>query len=89
MLTPPWLILCAVVGSWVTNEEGGGDWSIDADGKTTLDDEDYGPKYYIKEDPTGVLRRGDGWESAPESTTERLVWKLEGKANVVWIRKFF
>ena len=88
-----YLIECAVVGSWLTNEECGGEWTIDADGKTTLDNEDYGPKYYIKEDPTGVLRRGDGWVSGPESTANRLVWTFKGEygvtllALVVWTRR--
>ena len=87
------LIDCAVVGSWLTNEEGGGEWTIDASGKTTLDNTDYGPKYYIKEDPTGVLRRGDGWESRPESTSNRLVWNFKSNfggsfpTSVVWTRR--
>ena len=80
-----------VVGSWVTHEEGGGDWTIDVSGKTTYDNKDYGPKYHITEDPTGVLRRGDGWVSGPESTTNRLVWTLEGKSGelltLVWTRQ--
>ena len=85
------LIGHAVVGSWVTHEEGGGDWTIDLSGKTTYENKDYGPKYYIKEDPTGVLRRGDGWVSGPESTVDRLVWTLENKdgelQSLVWTRQ--
>ena len=75
-----------MTGAWVTNEEGGGDWTIDVSGKTTYDNKDYGPKYYIKEDATGALRRGDGWVSGPESTADRLVWTFKGKTDLVWIR---
>ena len=76
-----------VTGSWVTNEEGGGDWTIDASGKTTYDNKDYGSKYYIKEDPTGALRRGDGWVSGPNSTGDRLIWTFKNKKGVVWVRR--
>ena len=85
----PFTLDCAVVGSWSTQEESGGEWAIDASGKTTLDGKDYGPKYHIKQDPTGVLRRGDGWVSAPDSTEDRLIWTLKGKKDVVWIRQFY
>ena len=76
-----------MAGPWVTHEEGGGDWTIDASGKTTYDNQDYGTKYYIKEDPTGVLRRGDGWVSGPESTADRLIWTFKGRSDVMWTRR--
>ena len=79
-----------MTGAWLTKEEGGGNWTIDASGKTTYNNKDYGSKYYIKEDPTGALRRGDGWVSAPDSTANRLVWTYEDKngnlLTLVWTR---
>ena len=76
-----------MAGPWVTHEEGGGNWTIDGAGKTTYDSKDYGFKYHIKEDPSGVLRRGDGWVSGAESTADRLVWTFEGRNDVVWTRR--
>ena len=73
----------------MTLEEGGGNWTIDASGKTTYNSKDYGSKYHIKEDPSGVLQRGDGWKSGASSTANRLVWTFAAKTDVVWVRRTY